>query len=82
MSESPCNEIEHEKFLEQIETFQVERKGGFLVLAVSGYSYLLHGKTVICEVTRAKFRSLYRVDFCSLLATVKNEGLNVLASSK
>lgn len=52
------------------------------MLDVSGCYYLLHGKTVICEVTQAKFRSLYRVDFCSLLATVKNEGLNVLASSK
>lgn len=52
------------------------------MLGVSGYSYLLHRKTVICEVTLAKFRSLYHVDFCSLLATVKNKGLNVLASSK
>lgn len=51
MSRSPCNEVEHEKFLDGTDkTFQVGRKGGFSVSGVSGYFNSNQRKIILCEV--------------------------------
>lgn len=51
MSRSPCDEVEHEKFLDGTDkTFQVGRKGGFSVSGVSGYFNSNQRKIILCEV--------------------------------
>lgn len=51
MSSSPCNEIEHEKFLDGTDkTFQVGRKGGFSVSGVLVYFNSNQRKIILCEV--------------------------------